>query len=471
MRRQSRTAGGNHHRRARGKKRKEPHAEAGARSSRVIPAPACLPPARDREHGSPMPCHAQKRAAKERLSQETAYADGSTFLNTDAAAAGANTSSPRRREAGADQSSTGRRRDVAGHSQGARHTGQRSVHASSCIALGRSDVMGSQRSEMSGCSPPMTPTFVGQALNFDDLVKFLKSTLHRLLYSKCTRALTCCNCWQRLSQPAVAPQTSRGAAHCGGASTTSGSDGAARGVMPNAMTDNARRTRPTSPTPTCYGGGERESLLGMILHNGGSRASPEDEAKERALACASQENLGLQEFVSPLLATCRQAHVEHAQTGIQGAQECVEGGADGVRREEEEETGRGFTQLNIALDISTEEENDIGRTHSTQREHILETGGGFTQSNIALDISNVISEHEDGDGAGEEGEEEEEEEAEGNIRLNDSQGACEEEASMFARYTSKDLEGESAVGNMEASSSYSLNEALDVSDVASALNG
>jgi hypothetical protein len=154
------------------------HAAAGARSSRVLPAPACLPPARDREHGSPMPCQARKRAAKERLSQETAYADDSTFLNTDAAAAGADTSSTRRREAGAETSSPRRRGDVTEHSQGARHTGQRSVHASSGMALGRSDVMGSQLSEMSGCTPPMTPTFVGQALNFDDLVKIIKSTLY-----------------------------------------------------------------------------------------------------------------------------------------------------------------------------------------------------------------------------------------------------------------------------------------------------
>jgi len=272
--------------------------------------------------------------------------------------------------------------------------------------------------------------------------------------------------------------------------------------MHNAMIDDARRTRPTSPT--CYGGGGRESLLGMILHNGGSRASPGDEAKERALACASQENLGWQECVSqfrsgrqtprtpraprtpaahahvagrgepleplngtcPLPGTCRQVHVENVQTGIQGAQGCVDGGADGVWREEE--TGRGFTQLNIALDISNEE-SDIERTYSIYREHIIETGRGFTQLNVALDISNVSAEDDDGDGAGEE--EEEEEEAAGNIRLNDSKGACEEQAFMFARYTSKDLEGESAVGNMEASSSYSLNEALDVSDVASALNG
>jgi hypothetical protein len=280
--------------------------------------------------------------------------------------------------------------------------------------------------------------------------------------------------------------------------------------MHNAMIDDARRTRPTSST--CFSGagagaaehrgGGRESLLGMILHNGGSRASPGDEAKERALACASQENLGLQECVSqfrsgrqaprtpraprtpaahahvagrgeqleplngtcPLPGTCRQAHVENAQTGIQWAQECVDGGADGVWREEE--TGRGFTQLNIALDISNEE-NDIERTHSVHGEHIIETGRGFTQLNIALDISNVSAEEDEWDGA----EEKEEEEAAGNRRLNDSKGACEEQAFMFARYTSKDFDGESAVGNMEASSSHSLNEALDVSDVVSDLNG
>ena len=154
------------------------HAATGARSSRGLPAPACLPPARDREHGSPMPCHVRKRAAKECLSQETAYADDSTILNTDAAAAGADTSSTRRREAGADTSSPRSREDVAERSQGARHTGQRSVHASSGMAMGRSDVMGSQLSELSGCTPPMTPIFVGQALNFDDLVKNLKSTLY-----------------------------------------------------------------------------------------------------------------------------------------------------------------------------------------------------------------------------------------------------------------------------------------------------
>jgi len=140
---------------------------AAAGAELTCPSRTCMfAPAHDSEHGNPMPCHERKRAAKERLSQETTYADDSTFLKADAAAAGADTSSSRRRG------------DVAEHSQGARHTGHTSVHGSSGVALGRSDVMGSQLSEMSGCTPPMTPTFVGQALNFDDLVKILKSTLY-----------------------------------------------------------------------------------------------------------------------------------------------------------------------------------------------------------------------------------------------------------------------------------------------------
>ena len=212
--------------------------------------------------------------------------------------------------------------------------------------------------------------------------------------------------------------------------------------MENAMANDARRTCPTSPT--CYGRAPPTPAAHAQVAGGGEPLKPLNET-------------------CPLPGTCRQAHVGNAQTGIQGAQERVDGGADGVWREEE--TGGGFTQLNIALDISNEE-NDIEKTHSIHREPIFETGRGFTQLNIALDISNVSAEDGDCDGAGEE-----EEAAGNNKRLNDSKGACEEEASMFVRYASKDFDGESAEGNMDASSSHSLNEALDVSDVVSALNG
>ena len=206
----------------------------------------------------------------------------------------------------------------------------------------------------------MTPTVVGQALNFDDLV---------------------------LSQPAVEHQTSHGAAHCSGAGRSHGSGRAGQGGMLDAVADRARRNCPTPP------------------------ASWEDVA-ERGVSCGSPESLGLQECVSQFRAgrltqptpaafaagrgelsdgMSLEASAEHAETGSGGTQACVDGEADGVWREEE--MGKGFTQLNMALDISNviaeEEEEDVVE--------VRDAGGGgeeavgSAQLNEALDVIDAQS--------------------------------------------------------------------------------